>query len=281
MLKIIFILLLYILSFINPINAQLRTPALSPNAKIIQTIGLSDIQIEYSRPSLRGRALFGEEGILPFKKFWRTGANAATKIIFQEDVTIANKPLKKGSYSILTIPDNSQWKINFYNYESSNWNTYVTKEPVITIAVNSLKVTEKLESFTISFDGLSMNSTNLLFTWDTTQVSIPVIINNTDKVLQNIEHTLSGPSDNDYFRSAVYLHEAKLDLNKALEYIQKVTKGDSPRFFQVYREAIILRDLNRNEEAIVAAQKSLKLSQKSNNKDFIRLNQKLIKKLSK
>ncbi|OED37812.1 hypothetical protein AB832_04895 [Flavobacteriaceae bacterium (ex Bugula neritina AB1)] len=280
MLKNTYIILVLTVCYINSINGQLRTPALSPSAKIIQTVGLTDIQIEYSRPSLRGRTLFGTEGIIPFNEFWRTGANAATKITIGDDILINNQVLKKGTYSILTKPNNTSWGIYFYRYESGNWNTYVTKEPTVSITQRSQKITDKVETFTIALEELSMNSSKLTFSWENTKVSIPMLIKNEEKVLSNIKKVLSGPSDFDYFRSALYLHEAQLDLETALEYIQKVTQSENPRFFQVYREALILQDLGRKKEAITVAKKSLELSKKSKNGDFIRLNQKLIKRLS-
>ncbi len=280
MLKNTYLILICTFCFINSINGQLRTPALSPSATITQTVGLTDIRIEYSRPSLRGRNLFGVEGIIPFNEFWRTGANTATKITIGDDILINNKPLKKGTYSILTKPSSTSWDIYFYTYESGNWNSYVTKEPILSITQNSQKVTDKVETFSIALEELTIHSSKLVFTWENTKVSIPIHIKNEEKIVSNIKKTLSGPSNIDYFRSALYLHEAQLDLNTALEYIQKVTKDENPRFFQVYREALILKDLGRKKEALTAAKKSLELSENSKNKDFIRLNQKLIKSLS-
>ncbi len=276
----LYILLALAVFITSSVKAQLRTPALSPAATVIQTVGLTEIKIEYSRPHVRNRIIFGDQGIVPYGEFWRTGANAATKITFSDPIMIANKALKKGSYTLLTKPGSSIWTVYFYPYESSNWNSYATKSPVLSIEIEAQKNNLKTESFTIALNNVTMDSTTLDFIWENTSISIPIVTQNKDKILQNIKKVLSGPSDSEYFRAALYLHETKQDLTNALNYVQKVTKGPNPRFFQVYREALILKDLNRKKEALMVAQKSLELSQKSKNKDFVRLNQKLIKSLS-
>ncbi len=278
--KNIIITLVFVIGFTASILGQVRTPALSSSAKVIQTVGLTDIEILYSRPSAKGRKIFGEDGLIPFDKFWRTGANSATKIIFSDDITIGGKALKKGSYTILSKPGVTSWDIYFYPYETGNWSSYVEKKPIAIITSTSQKMADKVETLTISLDHISMTSALLTIKWENTKVPIPIGVQVHEKVMKSIENVLSGPSDNDYFQAALYMHEAKIDLEKALMYIQKVTNGNTPRFFHVYREALILTDLNRKAEAIVSAKKSLELSKKAGNEDFVRLNQKLIKQLS-
>ncbi|MEW7277991.1 DUF2911 domain-containing protein [Aquimarina sp. 2201CG1-2-11] len=276
---------LYTLCFLGiflttSLKAQLRTPALSPEATIIQMIGLTEVKVTYSRPHIRNRIIFGDDGIVPYSEFWRTGANAATKITFSDPVVIANTPLKKGTYTILTKPEENAWTLYFYPYESRNWNSYITNTPVATIPTESFTTPKKTESFTIAINDVTLDSAKLSILWENTGISIPIITQNKDSILKNIKTVMSGPSNGEYFRAALYLHQTQQDLNSALTYIQKVTKGSNPRFFQVYREALILKDLNREKEALAAAQKSLQLSEKSKNKDFVRLNQKLIEALS-
>ncbi|MBL0684506.1 DUF2911 domain-containing protein [Aquimarina mytili] len=261
--------------------AQLKTPAASTSAKVIQTVGLTDIEIHYSRPSARGRSIFGADSVVLFGNLWRTGANAATKIIFGDDVTISGKELKAGAYAILTKPGASRWDIYFYPYESSNWISYVKKEPAVTISSAKTTVSDKIETFTISIDNIAMETADLVFAWEKTKVMLPIQVEVHTKTMANIEKVLAGPTTFDYYRAALYLHESGKDLNTALQYVQKATKADNPRFFQVYREALILADLGRKTEAIIAAKKSLELSKKAGNDDFVRLNEKLIKEWSK
>ncbi|MBW1295205.1 DUF2911 domain-containing protein [Aquimarina litoralis] len=263
------------------VHAQLSIPALSPSSKFTQTVGLTDIEIQYSRPSKRNRVIFGENGIIPFGELWRTGANRATKITFSEDLKIKGTLIQKGSYAILTRPNNPNWEINFYTYESGNWSSYVDKKPIVSLTAKHQKLTDVLETFLIYIDQITLDTASLTFAWDQSKIVLPLQLGTHPKAMANIEKTLAGPSSFDYFQAALYLHETGNNLEKALTYIQKATKSENPLFFQVHREALILADLNRKTEAITAAKRSLELSKKANNKDFIRLNEKFIEKWSR
>ncbi|WP_108803290.1 DUF2911 domain-containing protein [Aquimarina sp. Aq107] len=276
-----FKIFLFSIITVATVNAQLKVPALSPSSKTTQTVGLTEIEIEYSRPSKRNRIIFGENGIIPFGELWRTGANAATKISFNDDITISGTILKKGTYTILTKPEKSNWQVYFYSYKSGNWNTYVNQKPIASITTKTIEKKEISESFLIYIDSITLDSAELVFSWGTIKIILPLKFNTHEKTMSNIEKTLSGPSNFDYFQAALYLHETQRDLNTALSYIQKVTKAENPLLFQVYRESLILADMDRKLEAITVAKKSLELSKKAGNKDLIRLNERNIKKWSK
>ncbi|KZS38196.1 hypothetical protein AWE51_19355 [Aquimarina aggregata] len=262
------------------ITAQIKTPAPSTSAKVIQTVGLTDIEIAYSRPSANNRLIFGDQGLIPYGKLWRTGANAATKITFGDEVTISGKKLKEGAYAILTKPGASAWEVYFYTYETGNWSNYKDKKPALVATVNSILTNDKTETLTIGFDDIKMNSASLLFLWENTKIALPFVVDVDDKAMASIKSTLAGPTAIDYFRAASYMHDAGKDLNTALSYIQKANNSN-PRFFQLRREALILADLGRKKEAIVAAKKSTELAIKAKNDDFVRLNEKSIKEWSK
>ncbi|MGG8496286.1 DUF2911 domain-containing protein [Tenacibaculum sp. TC6] len=260
-------------------NAQLKTPSLSPASKIVQTIGLTEVEVEYSRPSVKGRAVFGNTGLLPNNNFWRTGANTATKISFSKAVIVGGNELEKGAYTILTVPNEKKWEIRWYKYESTNWNTYIEKTPLFTIEVPVIENTELIETLEIHFKNITMSSADLVIEWEHKKVVILIEVDESKEILKSIGRQLNGPSDFDYFNAALYLHEAKGDLTKALEYIQKVTKSDKALFFQVTREALILKDLKRYKEAKEVAKRGLELSEKAKNNDFIQLNKKMIEEL--
>ena len=262
-------------------TGQVLAPAASPSAKAIQKVGLTDIEIQYSRPGKKGREIFGTDGLVPYGKIWRTGANAATKITFSDDVKVAGKTLSKGSYAILSKPNTGSWAVHFYPYETGNWNSYVEKEPAVVVNAKSTKTPGTVETFTISIDDISMTGAHLVFAWENTRAAIPVGVEVHERVMASIEKVMAGPKANDYFQAASYMHESGGDLKKALAYIQKATKGDNAQFFQVRREALILADLGRKKEAIAAAKRSLELSKKAGNDDFVRLNEKSIKEWSK
>lgn len=280
MLRRLFSVVLLSLLSLGKTDAQLRIPSLSPTSIVQQNLGLTQIEIRYARPSARGRTIFGDKGLVRYDEFWRTGANAATKITIGQDIYIQDQMLMKGSYALLTKPSLTNWTLYFYPYESGNWNSYVDKVPVLMVSAPTSNSMDFQESFSIYFDQLEMGSAQLVFAWAKTRVQASIRVDFKEAVLQDIEKTMAGPTSNEYFQSALFLHETGEDLELALEYIQEVTrKGERPLFFQVHREALILADLKRDEEALQIAQKALKLSREAGNNDFIRLCEQLIEKL--
>jgi len=259
---------------------QITTPQPSPAATVTQTIGLTEVTVEYSRPGVKGRTIFGD--LVPFNKVWRTGANRATKISFSDDVTVEGKSLAAGSYAILTKPGVRNWDVHFYNYEGGSWGSYVEKEPVAVVTVASVQLPAglKMENFTVLFDALTNNGGNLEIIWDGTIVPIAIGVNTHETVMANVDRVLAGPTANEYYAAGAYLLDADQDLEKALSYVQKATHGENPRFWQVRREALLLGKLGRTAEAIKAAQKSLDLAKAAGNEDYVRLNENSIKEWS-
>lgn len=261
-------------------KAQLETPALSPAAIIKQTVGLTDIEITYARPSVKGRAIFGKDGLLPSGEVWRLGANAATSFSFSTDLTLAGQPLKKGNYTMLVTTNAATWEFSVFTYDSTDWNDYVAQTPVLTFSAPIQKTTTLQESFEISVQEITSTTARLEINWEHTLIVIPIALPTTETVMASIESTMKGPSLNDYFQAALFMHENKQDLSQALVYIQEVTKTDKALFFVVYREALILKDLGKNEEALQSAKRALKLAKEAKNNDFIRFNEQLIASLS-
>ncbi len=264
--------LAFIFSAITTTNAQIRTPQPSPGAKLTQTVGLTEITVEYSRPSLKDREAFGEGGIVQYGSTWRTGANSATKITFSDDVKIGGSMLTKGAYAILTIPGENDWVVMFFPYEKTDWSSYEGKTPAAKISSKVQKTSHTVESLTFDINNLRNTSASLDFYWDHTMLSLPIEVEVDKKVMADIERIMAGPSGNDYYAAATYYHESGKDLKKALEYIQKATAGDDPKFWQVRREALILGDLKMYAEAVAAAEKSSMLAEKAGNKEYVTMN---------
>ena len=263
------------------VNAQITTPHLSPDAMVTQKVGLVDISIEYSRPGARGRTIFdAKSGLLPYGEFWRTGANTATKITFSDSISVGGHAMPRGEYTILSKPGATEWQISWFKYESSNWTSYVSKPALFVLEVPVTSINRHVETFGIRIEDITMNSASMVLEWERTRLVIPLKLNEDQKILSSIERTLNGPGKADYFQAALYLHESGGDLNKALEYIRKVTAYENALFFEVTREAMILRDLGQKGEALKSAKRGLSLSKKVRSADFIRLNNKLIKELS-
>ncbi|MEL6696685.1 MAG: DUF2911 domain-containing protein [Bacteroidota bacterium] len=278
MFKILFSLLMCCISLVS--YAQIKLPALSPAVEISQKIGLATATLSYSRPSLRGRDLFGEEGILVLGEKWRTGANATTTITFSKDVEINGQVLPKGTYALLTTPQKTSWTFHLYPYEKLPYTAFLEKVPVLEMTVPSQQVSNVTETFSMHFEAMHLSGANWVLQWGNYKVTVPVRVNEQEAILANIDKVLTGPSSFQYFQAALYLHETQTDLPLALNYIRKANEGEAALFFMLYREALILKDLDRKEEAVEAAKRTKLSAQKAGNGDIERLSQRIIDQLS-
>lgn len=277
--KLFFTLLtLTVLAF--GLNAQITTPSASPSAELEQMVGLTEIEVEYSRPSAKGRTIFAADGLVPYGDIWRTGANSATKITFSDDVNVGGKDMPEGSYAILTKPMADQWEFMFFPYEKSSWSSYKDQTPAATFTAKTMKSGRMVESFTIEFNDLRDESANLEFAWANTYVSVPVKVDADTKVMKDIEAALAGTTAREYYDAGSYYHKAGKDINQAYEWVHKGNEMDqaagTPRFWRLRREALILADMNRMGDAIQTATRSKELAMEAGNKDYVRMNEKSI-----
>jgi len=277
MLKKLTILLL-IIGFTSTVNAQIKTPQPSPASKLEQVVGLTDVTIEYSRPAMRGRTIFGN--LVPYGKIWRTGANANTKITFSNNVTIDGQELKKGTYAIFTIPNETSWDIIFYN-DATNWGAPKELDESKVSAKTTVDVHAipfNVESFTIDINDISNNGATLNIIWEKTYVTVPFEVPTEKVVLKSIEKVMAGPSTGDYFQAATYYHTEGKDLKQALAWMQKATKGENPPYWYLRRMSLIQADLGDKAGAIATAKKSLAGAEKEGNEDYIKMNKESIAK---
>jgi len=149
----------------------------SPSAKLVQKVGLTDVTIEYSRPGVKGRTIFAADGLVPFGKLWRTGANSATKITFSDAVKIGDGELAAGSYAILTKPGATSWDINFYPYGATRWSGYADADPAVSVKATPALLPNNVESFLITIGDLTDYSATIVFRWEKTVVSLPFKVN--------------------------------------------------------------------------------------------------------
>ena len=149
------------------VNAQDEKPAPSPFCKTEQKVGTTDVTIEYSRPGVKDRKVFGE--LVPFGKMWRTGANAATKITFSKDVKVDGKDLAAGSYALFTTPGEESWEVHFFKHTTNSAGGYGDAKPALTVkaSVGSL-AGNGVETFLIFVDQLRDDSGQLMFVWENT-----------------------------------------------------------------------------------------------------------------
>ncbi|WP_034893153.1 DUF2911 domain-containing protein [Gillisia sp. Hel_I_29] len=271
------ILVLFTALLALPSYAQIKSPQPSAFGKIEQTVGLTDVKIEYSRPNMKGRTIFGD--LVPFGEIWRTGANSNTIISFSDDVTIEGKSLEKGTYAIYTIPNKDSWQVIFYK-DSKNWGTPEKWEESKVALKAEAKVSElpfKMETFTIIPNDILTNSMVLDFVWENTAASLTINVPTEQNTMASIEKVMSGPTKEDYFAAASYYHESGKDLKQAHEWVLKATEGNNDAYWMWRRRSLIEAELGMKKEAISSANKSLDLAQKANNKDYVKMNQDSLK----
>ncbi len=275
--KLLFSALAFVLTF--GLNAQIETPQPSPFAEMEQVVGLTDVKIEYCRPSMRGRKIFGD--LVPYDKLWRTGANANTKITFGDDVTIDGQTLKAGTYAIFTKPGMESWDVMFYS-DASNWGTPRNWDEAMVVAkttATAYAMEYPVETFTITLDNLTSNSAVMGFMWENLYVPVKFEVPTDAKATASIEKMMSGPGAGDYFSAAVYyLNEGK-DMNKAKMWIDKATEmtAKEPRFWFLRQKSLIYAKMGDTKGAIESAKKSLELAEKAGNADYVKMNKDSLK----
>jgi len=257
------------------VNAQITTPSASPTATLEQTVGLTDVTVVYSRPSVKERTIFAKDGLVPFGQIWRTGANAATKITFADDVKMGGQSLKAGSYAILTKPNADAWEFMVYTYEKGSWSSYREKTPTATFSAKTMQNGRSVETFTIDINNTRDESADLEFAWAKTYVSVPLNVDADSKVMNDIENALAGTTAREYYNAGSYYHKSGKDINQAYQWVHKANEMTSadPKFWQLRREALILADMNRMGDAIKTATTSKELAMKAGNKDYVRMNE--------
>ena len=259
-------------------NAQIVTPQASPSAKVTQVVGLTDVSLDYSRPAMRGRTIFGD--LVPFNKLWRTGANKNSIITFSTDVKVGGKDLKAGSYAIFTTPGESVWEINFYS-DTENWGTpqnWDASKVAAIVKANPSKVGEKVESFTIAISNITADGAHLEISWDNTKVAIPFEVPTDAAVTTSISKVMAGPGSDDYYAAAVYYLNSGKDINKAKEWIDKaITMTEKPAFWQLRQQSLIYAKAGDKKGAIAAAKKSLAGAEAAGNADYVKMNKDSLK----
>ena len=274
----IFFTILFLSSYFN--YSQIKTPRVSPASEIEQMVGLTEVEVEYSRPSKRGRDIFGN--VVPFGKIWRTGADNCTTIIFSTDVVIDSQTIESGKYSIFSIPNKESWDVILYSDIDlwgvpKDWDenkiVFKSNYQINKSANNSVK-----EMFTISFDNVTNNDVDMIFSWDDVSVKVNIVVPTRRIVSDNIKKVMGGsPSPSDYYSAAVYYKQENINLDTALEWINKaIDLFENPRFYQLRQQSLIMAANKKYSDAIVVARESLKLSIEADNKDYVKMNKESI-----
>jgi len=258
-----------LLVFAPDLRAQaprVEFPAPSPACTLKQRVGLTDVEIIYSRPSVRGRKIFG--AMIPYGEVWRTGANAATRITFSTDVKLQGTPLAAGAYEFFTIPDKDEWTIIVQKLpEKASWGAYAYTKANDTARMMAKPVTTPtpVESFVIGISDLRDTSATLYLAWENTRVPIKLEVDTIGMLLPQIKAAIAGESPktwNFYYGAASLLYENNVDLKQALAWVDESIKikGDYPGTLLL--KTRILAKLGRNAEAKTFAAKAIEAGQK-------------------
>ena len=260
-------------------DAQLKTPAPSPTQTIKQDFGISNIELSYSRPGIKGRKIFGD--LVPFGKVWRTGANNASTLTFGDAVTIGGTKIPAGKYGLLTIPDKKSWIIIISKQtDVTSPADYKQDQDVVRVEANTMNMNETMETFTMQFANVKPTACDLYMMWDKTVVALPIATDIEAKVMAQIDQVMNK-DNRPYFNAAMYYMDNGKDLNQALAWFDKAVELQPTAFFIHHQRANCLARLGEKDEAKVAAEKSKALAIEQKNDDYVRLNEKLLAELNK
>lgn len=258
----------------------LKTPAPSPLQTVTQAFGLGEVKVEYSRPGIKGRTVYGE--LVPFGKIWRTGANQATKVTIGDDIKVNGTALAAGTYALYTMPGATEWEIMFYKDLTLGGNVadYNTANEAMRFKVKPVAINDKTENFTIAFNDVTGTNCNLDLIWEKTKVSIPLMADIDGKIVKNIETIMNGDK-RPYFASASYYFENGKDMNKALEWATKAVADNPDAYWMSHLKAKIQHKMNDTKGALATAQMSMDKAKAEKDDHYTALNEKLIEQIKK
>ncbi len=256
-------------------------PKLSPTTTITQEFSLSSIDISYSRPSMRGRKIFGN--VVLYDVPWRTGANAATSIKIGEDLEIGGRRVKAGNYKLYTIPGKTSWEIILSSATGSmGADGYPKEYDMARFKVRPLRINEAVQTFTIAITDIEFTSCKIELTWENTKIVIPVVAKNQEAIKSNIDKAINNPPTVPYFQAAAYYYETNQKMELAAKYVDMAIDQSPKAYYIWYLKARIEKELGHIEEGLAAARKSIELSKESAHAlEYEHNNQKIIDYLNK
>lgn len=257
----------------------LKMPQASTSQTITQAFGLGKITLNYSRPNVKGRKIFG--AMEPYGSVWRTGANSATIISFTEPVKIDGKELPAGEYGLFTIPGKDEWTVIF-NKGAKQWGSYEYKESddVLRVKVKAIKLKDKVETFTIQFADVYPTTAKLQLMWENTAVSVDLTTEVDATVMASIDEAMKGDKK-PYFAAAQYYYSNGKDLNKALEWVNAAEAADGKApWIKLWKGRIQLKMGDKVGAAKTAAA-GLQLATEIKNPEYVRLHTELLNETKK
>ena len=259
------------------INAQVKFPSSSPAQTIRQEFGLGTIEISYSRPSAKGRRVFGD--LVPYGKLWRTGANKATRLTFSDPVEINGRKLDSGSYALYTIPGEETWEV-IINKGIENMGTegYNESADVMRFKVEPARTKTKTETFTILLENIRPDSCELNLLWEKKSILIPITVNVREKIRAQIDAAMLTDKK-PHWQAAQFYNEYDRNYTRALEHVNKAISGNRTAYWMYLYKAKIQQETGDNAGAMESSKMSLELAKQAKNSDFVLMNEKLQKAL--
>ena len=254
--------------------AQVKMPAPSPTQTLTQEFGLGKIEIVYSRPSLKGRAVFGAGSLLaPIGDVWRTGANGATKLTFSDPVNIGNKTIPAGSYGLFTIPGASEWTI-IINTNSKGWGSFDYKEAedVVRFQVKPETTSNSTENFTINIANITPETATISLKWAKTLVNIPFSTDIKTAIRAQVKEATSGANVNPnvYQAAANFYYDMDKDYDNALVFVDKAIAANAKAYWLLLLKGKVQKELGDKKGAIASAEACKKTATEEKNDDYVR-----------
>lgn len=273
-------LLLIFLAFLTLTTTKaqsLKIPQPSPAQTIKQDFGLGSIEISYSRPSAKGRTVYGD--LVPYGDIWRTGANSATTISFSDEVNINGVKIPAGKYGLLTIPGQKEWTLIISKQTNvTSPADYKQDQDLVRVVVQPAVSATPTETFTIQIANIKNTSCDVQLIWEKTIVALPVTTEIDTKVMKQIENTLVK-DNRPYFSGAFYYSENNKDLNQAISWYDKAIEQNPKGYWIYYQKARTLLKMGRKQEALIMSQKSMEIAREEKDDTYVRHNEKLQKEL--
>ena len=265
----------------TPAAPKIEFPAASPSSTLKQRVGVTDVEITYARPSMKGRQDFG--GLVPYGKIWRTGANTATKITFSTPVKLNDTAVPAGTYELFTIPGEGEWTVIIHKH-MSQWGSYSydAKNDVARFTAKAVAFGSPVETLTIGFDNLRDTSAVLYLVWETTLVPMKLEVDTVGILAPQIAAAMKADGKKPYFPAAMFYFENDLDLTQAITWMNAALAEQPEAFWMIYRKGLILAKMGDKAGAIAAAKQSIELAAKKPGEiqeEYTRLNEALIARL--
>lgn len=258
------------------VNAQLNLPNASPDADFKQQIGFGEVQVKYSRPSARGRVIFGE--IVPFGEMWRTGAHDATTIRFSEAVKLNGNDIPAGTYSFFTIPNQNEWTIIINKAtEMHGTSDYTQEQDLVRFTAKAEKSARYYETFTIEVNDFAKEVAGLFLLWENTQVKLTIKTNVDEKIMAEINDRINVKKEDRaslFYQSSAYYFNNNKDLKQAYAWAQVAnSKAQDAGYLQL--QAKIEAALNDYTSALKTLKASTDLATAKKLDQVIAANEKL------